>query len=60
MLVIRVAGVLVAIALALCVLLWLATGDRKWVRYGWNLFRVALALVAVFLLLLFAERLLVL
>jgi hypothetical protein len=56
----RIAGVLVAIALGGCVLLWLMTGDRKWLRYGWNLFRVALVLVVAFLVLLFAERLLVL
>lgn len=54
----RIAGVLVAIALGACVVLWLATGDRKWLRYAWNLFRVALVLVVGFLLLLFAERLL--
>lgn len=59
MLVVRIAGVLVAIALAACVVLWLATDDRKWLRYAWNLFRIALVLLVGFLLLLFAERLLV-
>lgn len=60
MLVFRIAGVLVAIAIGVCMVLWLATGDRKWLRYAWHVFRVALVLTAGFLLLLFAERLLVL
>jgi hypothetical protein len=58
-LVVRIAGVLVAIAVGACVILWLVTGERRWLRYAWNLFRVALVLVVGFLLLLFAERLLV-
>lgn len=60
MLVFRIAGVLVAIAIGVCMVLWLATGDRKWLRYAWHVFRVALVMTAGFLLLLFAERLLVL
>ena len=58
MLVIRIAGVLVAVALATCVVLWLASGERKWLRYAWNVFRIALAVLAAMLILLFAERLL--
>ena len=60
MLVIRIAGLLVAIALGVCVLLWTITGERKWLRHAWTLFKVALVVVVVFLLLLFGERLLVL
>lgn len=59
MLVVRIVGVLVAIAIGACVVLWLLTGERKWLRYAWNLFRVALALIVGFLILLFGERLLV-
>lgn len=59
MLVVRIAGVLVAIAIGACLVLWLMSGDRKWLRFAWNLFRVALVLLVGFLLLLFAERLLV-
>jgi hypothetical protein len=55
----RIAGVLVAIAIAVCVVMWVSTSDRKWLRYAWNLFRIALVLTAAFLLILFAERLLV-
>ncbi len=60
MLVIRLGGLLVVIGLALCILLWLATSDRKWLRYAWNLFRVAVFVLALFLALLFGERLLAL
>ena len=60
MLVIRIAGLLVAIALGVCVLLWAISGERKWLLYAWMLFKVALVVVVVFLLLLFGERLLVL
>lgn len=59
MLVVRILGVLVAIAIGACIVLWLLTNDRKWLRYAWNLFRVALVLLVGFLLLLFGERLLV-
>jgi hypothetical protein len=59
-LVLRLVGVLVAIALGVCVLLWVTSGDRKWLRYAWVLFKVALCVVVIFLLLLFGERLLVL
>jgi len=59
-LVLRVVVVLVAIALAVCVLLWVITNDRKWLRYAWIVFKVALAVVLAFLLLLFGERLLAL
>lgn len=58
MLIFRIGGVLTAIALALLVLLYLVSGDRRYLRYAWRLFQVALALVVFFLLLLFGERLL--
>lgn len=60
MLVVRIVGVLVAIGLGVCVLLWITTDERKWLRYAWTLFKVALFLVVTFLALLFGERLLVL
>ena len=60
MLFLRVVVILVAIALGVCVLCWLTTNDRKWLRYAWILFKVGLFVVLVFLLLLFGERLLIL
>ena len=58
MLVVRIVGLLLAIALGVCVLLWLATGERKWLRFGWGLFKAALFVVVLILLLMFGERLL--
>ena len=57
MLLVRVVGLLVVIALGVCVILWLVTGDRRWLRFAWQLFRVAVFVVALFLVLLFGERL---
>ena len=58
MLVARIVGLLLVIALGVCVLLWLATGERKWLRFGWGLFKAALFVVVLILLLMFGERLL--
>jgi len=57
-LVIRIAGALFAIGLAVCILLWLATGQRKWLQFAWQGFRAALFVLALVLLLMFGERLL--
>ena len=57
MLVVRVVGLLAAVGLAVLVLLYLLSGDRRYLRWSWRLFQVALAAVLAFLLLLFAERL---
>lgn len=59
MLVLRVVGVLAAIGLGVLVLLYILSGDRRYLRYAWRLFQVSLGVVLVFLLLLFGERLLV-
>ena len=58
MLVVRIVGLLLAIALGTCMLLWLATGERKWLRLGWRLFKAALFVLVLILLLMFGERLL--
>ena len=60
MLVVRIVGLLLAVALGVCVLLWRATGKRKWLQLGWGLFKAALFVVVLILLLMFAERLLAL
>ena len=60
MLILRIIGLLAALAVGVCVLLWLFTGERKWLKYAWNLFRAVLFAVVLMLLLLFGERLLVL
>jgi hypothetical protein len=53
----RVFGLLVAAGLGGCVLMYLATGERRYLRYAWLIFKYAVFLAAFFLLLLFAERL---
>jgi hypothetical protein len=58
-LVVRIVGVLVAAALGVCILLWAVTGERKWLVYAWGVFRGALFLVVLMLLLMLGERLLV-
>jgi hypothetical protein len=54
----RIVGLLAVIALGVCVATWLLTGDRRWLRFAWQIFKVALAVVVLFLVLLFGERLL--
>lgn len=53
--VLRIVGLVVAIALGFCVLAWVFTGDRKWLRLAWRVFRYAV-FVATFVLLLFAAE----
>lgn len=57
MLLARVLGLLVAVALAGCVLLYLTSGERKYLRYAWLIFKYALFLSVFALVLIFAERL---
>jgi len=58
-LLVRIVGVLAAIGVALLVLLYLISGDRRYLRYAWRLFQVCLGVVLFALVLLFGERLLV-
>ena len=59
MLLVRILGFATAIALGVSVMLWAFTGDRKWLRLAWRIFRYALFALLLVLLLLFGERLLV-
>jgi heme O synthase-like polyprenyltransferase len=58
-LILRILGVATAVALGVTVLLWAMTGERKWLRLAWRLFRYAVFAIALVLLLFLAERLLV-
>jgi len=58
-LLLRVLGLLVAVALGGCVLMYVMTSERKYLRYAWLTFKYALFLFVLILLLFFAERLLV-
>jgi len=57
-LLVRIIGLLTAIALGTAVLLWLMTGERKWLALAWRIFRVAVFVVLLILLLFLGERLL--
>jgi len=51
--VLRIVGLAVAVALAVTVLAWAFTGERKWLRAAWLIFKYAVFGLA-FVLLLFA------
>ena len=55
--VLRILGLAVTIALALTVAAWLFTGDRKWLRLTWRIFKYAVFGLAFVLALFAAEAL---
>ena len=59
MLVLRIVALLAVIAVGICALAWVFTGNRKYLRVAWRVFQFALAAILVFLALLFFERLIV-
>ena len=56
--VLRVAVVAVAIALGITVLVWLLTGEPRWRRLSWQIFRVSVFGLLAILLLFAGEALL--
>jgi hypothetical protein len=58
-LLLRVLGLLVAVALGACVLMYMLTGERRYLRYAWQTFKYGVFLFVLVLLLFFGERLLV-
>lgn len=60
MLVLRVVGLAVALALGLLVILYIVSGDRRYLRIAWRVFKVALVAAVLFLLVVFFERLMLL
>lgn len=57
MLILRIVGLAVAVALGVLVALFMASGDRKYLRTAWLVFRIALAFVLAVLLVLALQRL---
>lgn len=57
MLLFRLLGLLVAVALGSLVLTYLLSGERKYLHYAWRLFRYSLFLAVFVLILIFGERL---
>jgi len=59
MLLVRLLGLLAAIALGVSVLLYMVSGERKYLAFAWRLFKYALFVIVLILLLFLFERLLV-
>jgi hypothetical protein len=57
LLILRIAALAVAVALGLLVVLYMLSGDRKYLRTALQVFKVALAFVLAVLLVLAFERL---
>lgn len=51
--VLRVVGLTLVVAVATTLLAWMLTGDRKWLRLAWRIFKYGVYALA-FLLLMFA------
>jgi cell division protein FtsW (lipid II flippase) len=56
--VLRILGLVVAIALGATVLTWLLTGERRWLRLAWLIFKYAVFGLLLVLLLFAGEALL--
>ena len=56
--VLRVAVVVVAVVLGFAVLAWLITGDPRWRRFAWLVFKYAVFVLTAILLLFAGEALL--
>lgn len=56
--VLRIVGLAVAAVLGVTVLAWLVTGDRKWLRIAWVVFKYAVFALALILALFAGEALL--
>jgi hypothetical protein len=54
---VRILGLIAAIAVGFCVLMYLMTGQGKWRRIGWQIFSAAVFATVLVLLLFLFERL---
>lgn len=59
MLLLRIIGLLAAITMAVSVLLYMLSGERKYLSFAWRVFRYSLFVVVLILILFASERLLV-
>ncbi len=58
LIVLRVVGLIVAAVLGVCVLSWIFTGERRWLRLAWRVFKYAAFALALILALFAGEALL--
>jgi uncharacterized membrane protein len=54
---VRILGLIAAIAVGFCVLMYVVTGQDKWRRIGWQIFSAAVFATVLVLLLFLFERL---
>jgi len=59
MLLIRIIGLLAAIGLGVSVLMYMLSGERRYLHFAWRLFKYSIFVVALMLMLFLGERLLV-
>jgi heme O synthase-like polyprenyltransferase len=59
MLLIRVIGLLAAVGLGVSVLLYMLSGERRYLLFAWRLFKYSIFVLALILMLFLGERLLV-
>lgn len=57
MFVVRLTGVLVAIAIVVTFVLYLATRDRRYLKWSWRIFQFALVFIVAVMVLYLLERL---
>ena len=57
MLVLRILGALLVIALGASAAVYLVTKDRRWLRFSWQLFKVGILILLIILALIALERL---
>lgn len=55
---VRFLGLIAAVAVGFCVLMYVATGQPAWRRVGWKIFSVAVFAIVLLLVLFVLERLL--
>jgi hypothetical protein len=55
--VLRVVGLALAVAISTTVLAWMVTGDRKWLRLAWRIFKYGVYTLALVLLMFAGEAL---
>jgi hypothetical protein len=57
MLILRIFGALFVIAIGASMAVYLATKDRRWLRFSWQIFKFGIVILLIFLFLLVLERL---
>jgi uncharacterized membrane protein len=57
MLILRVLGALLVITVGASAAVYLVTKDRRWLRFSWQILKVGLIIILIFLALLALERL---